>query len=74
MSLLLEIKKIDNLQTRQSLSPYVCLLKSGFPEWQIKDQIKKHILGLESLLDSKPKDEELMGVLESLIDLKAYVS
>jgi len=74
MSLLVEIKKIDNLQTRQSLSPYVCLLKSGFPEWQIKDQIKKHILGLESLLDSKPKDEELMGVLESLIDLKAYVS
>lgn len=73
MSLLLEIKKIEDRQTRQSLSPYACLLKSGFPETQVKDQIKRHILGLESLAKSKPEDDDLIGILESLTNLKAYV-
>lgn len=73
MSLLLEIKKIEDRQTRQSLSPYVCLLKSGFPEYQICDQVKKHIAGLESIAVSKPDDQEIQEVLENLSEVKKYV-
>lgn len=47
------------------LQPYRQLLEAGFPAWQIADQVRKHIAGLENLPPSSDSEAVRLALQEA---------
>lgn len=52
------------------LQPYRQLLEAGFPSWQIADQVRKHIAGLESL----PPGSDSEAVCQALREANEFLA
>lgn len=73
MSLLLELEKIKDKESRQSVDVYIHLLKAGFPEEHIRSELIKHIDALENSL-SKKHDSLIQKVYNDLKHFKDHGS
>ena len=73
MSLLLELEKIKDKESRQSVDVFIHLLKAGFPEEHIRSELIKHISALEHSL-SKKHDSLVQKVYNDLRHFKDHGS
>ena len=57
MSLLEKLESITDEITKRSISPMIDLLKAGFPEEHIKDQLEKHKQSLRIYISTNSSED-----------------